>query len=450
MKIIIAGAGEVGTYLANMLSNENHDIVVIDTDEEQLKGIGSKMDLLTVYGSATSISVLKETDIKNADLFIAVTHIEEVNITAAILGKKLGAAKTIARIDNEEYLHPYNKEYFTALGIDYMIYPEKIAAKEVVGLLHKAGTSDSMDFSKGKLSLFVIRLDENAKVIGKSLNDFTSRREKMDYRIVAITRKGETIIPRGDDVLMNNDVIYVITNRAGIDDLLDSSGKEQHDMDNIMIVGGSRIGIEIARGLGAHHNIKLIESKREKSYRISHELNNSLVINGDGTDMSLLKEEKISNMDAFIAVTRNSETNILACLHAKRVGVKKTVAEVENFDYIELAESLGIEVIINKKISAASRIFRFTMSTEVSSLKCLRGTNAEVMEFLVKPGSKSTRDTIKDIKFPKNSIIGGIVRGSSSFIAKGDTRIKPNDKVVVFALPSAIKDVGKFFRNNGS
>lgn len=445
MKIIVAGAGAVGSHLAKMLSQENHDIVLIDPDEDKLRQVGANLDVMTRGGSATSIADLMDTGIKKADLFIAVARKEETNITACILGKRLGAKKTIARIDNQEYLYVKHREHFTSMGIDYMIYPEKIAAKEIVGLLHQTGTSDIVDFSGGKLSLFVIRLDEDSKMAGKSLLELSSTQEDHEYRAVAITRKGETIIPDGKLRLEVGDFIYVIATQEGIDSLMNITGKKKYDVNNIMILGGSKIGMLTAKDIGTQHNIKLIEQNRERSYQLSNMLNNTLVINGDGRDVNLLVEEGLEKMDAFIAVTGDSETNMLSCMLAKKLGVKKTICEVEIIDYISLAENMGIDTIINKKLIAASRIFRFTSSDAVSSVKCLTGTDAEVLEFDVKPDSKITKASLNQINFPTNSLVGGVIRGDSSFIANGYTLIKPGDKVVVFSLPSAIPKVSKLF-----
>jgi trk system potassium uptake protein TrkA len=445
MRIIVAGAGEVGSHLAKMLSQENHDIVLIDPDEEKLKQIGANLDVLTRTGSATSISLLIDSDVKRADLFIAVATSEETNITASILSKKLGAKKTIARIDNQEYLFPKYKDHFISLGIDYMIYPEMLASREVVGLLEQTGTTTVFDFSGGKLTLFAIKLDEDAPIINKSIIETTQGIDYQNYRVVAITRNGETIIPRGEDKFLVGDMIYVISNQTGIPGLMEFSGKKKYDIHNIMVLGGSRIGLLTSKELGNQHNVKLIELDREKSYRLSNYLNNTLVINGDGRDMNLLIEEGIKNMDAFIAVTGDSETNILSCVLAKNMGVKKTIAEVENMDYITLAENMGIDTIINKKLVTASRIFHFTANETVTSIKYLTGTEAEVLEFVAKEDSKITKGALNQLDFPKDSIIGGVIRDKSSFIANGYTIIKPNDRVVVFALPSAINKVGKFF-----
>ncbi len=445
MKIILAGAGAVGAHLAKMLSNENHEITVLDTDPERLKFVGSTLDVLTLEGSATSIGLLKEAKIKKADLFVAVTQTEATNIAAAVIGKQLGAKKTIARIDNQEYLYPDNKEMFIGLGIDYLIYPEKIAAKEIVGLLSQTSTSDVVDFSGGKLHLYAFKLDGNAPIINKSLIEVSSPGEFLEYRAVAITRNSETIIPHGQDRFQIGDLVYVISNKGGVKNLLRYTGKENYEVRNIMIMGGSRIGVRAARDLGDQHYVKLIESDREKSYKISNALDNALVINGDGSNVELLAQEGLAKMDAFVAVTGNSETNILSCLLAKRMGVKKTIAEVENIDYIPLAENIGIDTIINKKLITASRIFRFTMSTEVSTIKCLTGTDAEVMEFIAKPDSPVTLKKLRDIEFPEGAIIGGVIRSDGGVIANGNTEIKPGDHVVVFTLPSAVSLVGRYF-----
>ncbi len=445
MNIIIAGAGEVGTHLAKMLSNEYHDIVVIDSDAEKLSELATSTDLLVVEGSATSISALKQANIKKADLFVAVTRSEDANIISATLAKKLGASKVIARIDNNEYLLPNNKEIFLNLGIDSLIYPEKLAAKEVIGLLGQTSSTEFVDFSGGKLSLAVFKLEEDAPVISKSLIQATKQNEKLEFRAVAITREGETLIPRGNDVFKVNDMVYVITNQSGIKAMLEYSGKKNIEVNNLMILGGSRIGVRIASDLEKEVNVKIVDFDKEKTIRLANYFKNALVIHGDGRNTELLMQEGLPYMDAFVAVTGNSETNILSCIIAKRLGVKKTIAEVENLDYIQLAEGMGIDTVINKKLITASRIFRYTMSTEVSSIKCLTGSDAEVLEFIVKPNAPVTKGKVKEINFPKDAIIGGVVRGDSSYIAKGDTEIKAYDRVVVFALPSAINKVGRFF-----
>lgn len=445
MRIIIAGAGEVGTHLAKMLSQENHDIIVIDPDEDKLKQVVASYDVMTRIGSATSISLLLDCDIKRTDLFISVATSEELNITASILAKKLGAARTIARIDNAEYLFPKYNEFFKNLGIDYMIYPEQIAAREIISQLEQIGVSELINFGGGKLLLYVIKITENSPLANKPLNSNFFTDNNANYRAVAITRNGKTIIPEGKDIYKPGDIVYIITNSEGAEYLEEISQIEKIDINNIMIIGGSRIGYLTAKEAGNFANVKLIEIDREKSYRLSNALNNTLVINGDARDMNLLMQEGLDRMDAFIAVTGNSETNILSCILASKLGVKKTIAEIENIDYIPLAENMGISMIINKKLITASRIFRFTISENVANVKCLIGTDAEVLEFIAKPNSKVTKYPLNQIDFPKGAIIGGIIRNNNSFIANGYTLVKPEDRVIVFAMPEVISKVVKFF-----
>ena len=445
MRIIIAGAGEVGTHLAKMLSNENHEIIIIDNEEERLKPISGSMDVLTYLSSATSISVLQEVLQKKTDLFIAVTHGEDTNITASILAKRLGASKTIARIDNLDYLEHSTLEFFKSLGIDSLIYPELIAAREVLSLLHETGTTEFMEFCGGKLAMFVQKLDEHAPILNKSLEEIAISRNTNKYRAVAIKRNEKTIIPRGQEQFHLGDLVFVISTNEGIDEMMASSGKENFEATHIMILGGSRIGKHVALYMQKTCEVKLIDSDPERCESLSEILEDTLIINGDCRNVDLLEQEGIGKMDAFVAVTGNSETNILSCLLAKKLGVKRTIAEVENMEYINLAENTGIDTIINKKISAASRIFRHTTNPNVTQVKYMTGTEAEVIEFNVPENSKITKGTLRGIDFPKDAIVGGGTRDGVPFIATGDTIIKPNDKVVVFTLPSAYDKLSKFF-----
>jgi trk system potassium uptake protein TrkA len=445
MRIIIAGAGEVGSHLAKMLSNENHEIIIIDPEEARLKPIESTLDVLTYHGSATSTKILQDILQKKTDLFIAVTHSEDTNITSSILAKRFGAIKTIARIDNIDYLEHTTLEYFKALGIDSLIYPELIAAREVLGLMQETGTTEYMEFSGGKLSMFVQKLEENAPILNKSLEEISVTHKNDKYRAVAIKRNEKTIIPRGDEQFQVGDLVFVISTIEGIDEMMKTSGKESFEAKSIMILGGSRIGKHVALYMQKKCEVKLIDSSAERCESLAGILDNTLIINGDCRDIDLLEQEGISKMDAFIAVTGNSETNILSCLLAKKMGVKKTIAEVENMEYIQLAENSGIDTIINKKISAASRIFRHTTSMNVTQVKYMAGTEAEVLEFNVPANAKITKGTLRGIDFPKDAIVGGGTRDGVPFIATGDTIIKANDKVVVFTLPSAYDKLIKFF-----
>jgi trk system potassium uptake protein len=445
MRIIIAGAGEVGTHLAKMLSNENHEIIIIEPDDDRLKPIESTMDVLTYHGSATSIRILQESLQKKTDLFIAVTHSEDTNITSAILAKRFGAIKTIARIDNLDYLEHTTLEFFKALGVDSLIYPELIAAREVLGLLQVTGSTEYMEFSGGKLTMFVQKLDKNSPILDKSLQEIASSHKTDKYRAVAIKRNDKTIIPRGNEQFHLGDFVFVISTKEGIDEMMKTSGWESSEAKSIMILGGSRIGKHVSLHMQKRCEVKLIDSDPERCEVLAEILDNTLIINGDCRNVDLLEQEGISKMDAFIAVTGNSETNILSCLLAKKLGVKKTIAEVENMEYIRLAENSGIDTIINKKISAASRIFRHTTNLNVTQVKFMAGTEAEVLEFNVPENARITRGTLRSLDFPKDAIVGGGTRDGVPFIASGDTIIKANDKVVVFTLPIAYDRLTKFF-----
>jgi len=445
MRIVIAGAGEVGTHLAKMLSNENHEIILIDPEEAYLKPVDSSLDLLTYEGSATSVRLLQDILRKKTDLFIAVTHYEDTNITASILAKRFGAMKTIARIDNLDYLEHSTVDFFKSIGIDSLIYPELIAAREVLGLLHETGTSEFMEFSGGRLAMYVQKLGENAPILNKSLREIAITNRTDKYRAVAIKRNEVTIIPRGNEVFKQGDTVYVISTREGIEEMMKTSGKQNFEANSIMILGGSRIGKHVALYMQKTTQVKIIESDIKRCEELAEILDNTLIINGDGRNTDLLEQEGITSVDAFVAVTGNSETNILSCLLAKKMGVRRTIAEVENMEYINLAENTGIDTIINKKISAASRIFRHTTNPNVTQVKYMTGTEAEVLEFNVPVRSKITRGTLRSIDFPKDAIVGGGTRDGQPFIATGDTIIKANDKVVVFTLPSAFDKVSKYF-----
>jgi trk system potassium uptake protein TrkA len=445
MRIVIAGAGEVGTHLAKMLSNENHEIILIDSEESRLKPIDVTLDVLTYEGSATSVRILQDSLKKKTDLFIAVTHSEDTNITSAILAKRFGAIKTIARIDNLDYLEQSTLDFFKSIGIDSLIYPELIAAREVLGLLHESGTSDFMGFSGGKLVMYIQKLDEKAPIINKSLQEISENNRSDKYRAVAIKRSGKTIIPRGNERFLVGDSVYIISTYEGIEEMMKSSGKESFDAKRIMILGGSRIGKHIALYMQKTCEVKLLDLNIAKCEELADILDKTLIINGDGRNVDLLDQEGITKMDAFVAVTGNSETNILACLLAKKMGVKMTIAEVENMEFINLAENTGIDTIINKKISAASRIFRHTASPNVTQVKCMAGTEAEVLEFNVPENAKITKGTLRSIDFPRDAIVGGGTRDGVPFIATGDTIINANDKVVVFTLPSAYERLSKYF-----
>ena len=445
MKIIIAGAGNVGTHLAKLLSRDKQDIILMDDDEEKLTALSSNFDLLTVTASPSSISGLKEVGVKEADLFIAVTPDESRNMTACMLATNLGAKKTVARIDNYEYLLPKNKEFFQKLGVDSLIYPEMLAAKEIVSSMRMSWVRQWWEFCGGALILIGTKMREKAEILNIPLYELGG--PNIPYHVVAIKRGTETIIPRGDDVIKLHDIVYFTTTRKYIPYIRKIAGKEDYaDVRNVMIMGGSRIAVRTAQYVPDYMQVKIVDNDINRCNRLTELLDDkTMIINGDGRDMDLLIEEGLKNTEAFVALTGNSETNILACLAAKRMGVEKTVAEVENIDYIGMAESLDIGTVINKKMIAASHIYQMMLDADVSNVKCLTFANADVAEFTVPAGAKITKHFIKDLGLPKGTTIGGMIRNGEGVLVTGDTLIQPGDHVVVFCLSMMIKKIEKFF-----
>lgn len=445
MRIIIAGMGDIGYQLAKQLSTENHDIVAIDLDHDRLSYTDQMADILTIEGSSTSIEILEQAQIEKTDLLVAVTSSQEVNIATAIIGKKIGAKKTIARISNAEYLNPKHGVNFSELGIDFMIYPEELAAIETVNLINRTAATDIIEF-EGKLFVIGLKLDKNAPVIHKTISEISKQYSTFDFRVVAIYRNFRTIVPKGNDKFLPNDQIFVITKTEALETVLKLAGKENIRFDNIMILGGGKIGRRVASLLSNNMKVKLIDSNPEKAFELADALPNTLVIQGDGRDIDLLAQEGIIDVDAFIAVTEDAETNIISCLLAKHLGVKKTIALVDKVEYVPLTQTIGLDSLINKKLIAANNIVRFIKKGEIISYSSLEGIDAVVLEFIAYPNSKITSVNIAELEFPKDAIIGGYLRKDESYIALGSSKIIPGDKVVVFSLPEAVNKIEKFFK----
>jgi len=444
MKVVIAGAGEVGTHLARMLSNEDHDIVLMDDSLEKLSKLSGDVDLMTVTGSAHSFHDLKQTGLAKADLFIAVTPFEERNVLACSMASYLGVGRTIARINNSEYLQKRYREKLNNLGIHELIYPESLAAKEIVASVKQTGTRQLIEFSNGKLLLLGIKVRKDAPILNKTFEELAQENEHI--LVVAINRENETIIPNGTDFIKDGDIVFFITTRVEQQKVFELTAKKTFAVKNIMFLGGSRIAMKAIEKLGDQYRIKVVEESHEKCEQVAEKYANALVINGDCRNLKLLKDEGLEKMDAVVATTGNSETNILGCHLAKTLGVRRTIAEVENLAFMGLAENMNIGSIVNKKLIAASYIYRFTLNAAISKVKCLTASDAEVFEFIAKPDGRITQKPIKDLGFPDEAKIGGIIRGDDAFIARGDTEIKEGDKVVVFTLPSGIKKLEKFFK----
>jgi len=448
MKIIIAGAGEVGFHLAKLLSFESQDITLIDTSRESLAYADTHLDIRVVRGDATSISVLKDSKVAGTDLVIAVTSSETTNITVCVLAKQLGAKRTIARISNTEFLDNKEEVGFTKFGIDELISPESLAASEISLLLNQSAFNDSFEFEDGALTMIGLNLIRTADFVGKTVKEAAEIHPDLSYVPIAIQRYGTqyTLIPRGDTVFKEGDQVYFITTKAGVEEIYKLTGKVHQEIKNVMILGGSNIGIKSANDLCKNKfRVKLIENNKEKAFEIADDIPNCLVIHGDGRNVELLQEESIDDMDAFISVTGNSETNIMSCLVAKSKGVKKAIALVENMDYFQLSHSIGIDTLINKKLLAANNIFRYIRKGKVVAMTKLNNMNAELLEFEVTSSSKVRNKLIRDIELPRSAIIGGIIRNGVGMIGLGDFEIKNGDRIVVCCLPQAIGKVEKLF-----
>ncbi len=446
MRIIIAGAGDMGLHLAKLLTIEEQDIVIIDSDEEVLENVSSGLDVDTIKGSSTSPKVLKEANVSKADLLIAVTSIEETNITTCIIGKSFGAKKTIARISNTEYLRHKKELNLKSIGIDEVISPASLAAREIKRLLKQSAFTDTFEFEKGTLSLVGIMVDEKSELMGKTLNETAYLNTEHKFTTVAILRNQKTIIPYGESKFLQNDHAYFITSPEGIDLVTSLTGKKSIEIKNLMILGGSKVGIHTANLLSKKYNIKLIESNRDKCLRLAEELPDTMIIHGDGRDIELLKEENIDLMDAFIALTENSETNIMSSLVAKKHGVEKTICLVENVDYIHLSQSIGVDTLINKKLIAANFIFRHIRKGQVLNLTSVHGVDAEILEFEIHEKSKVLENELRKLGFPKTAVVGGVIRGNQGLAVNGDFRFEPKDHVVVLSKPDCINKVEHFFK----
>ncbi|MCP4978535.1 MAG: Trk system potassium transporter TrkA [Maribacter sp.] len=448
MKIIIAGAGEVGFHLAKLLSYESQNITLIDTDKESLVYADNHLDIRVLRGDATSISLLKDARVQDSELVIGVTSSQTTNITFCMLAKQLGCKRTIARISNTEFIDNQDKIRFSELGIDELISPEELAAEEIQLLLNKSAFNDTYEFEGGKLIMIGVSLQKTAPFVGKMVKEAAQIFPELHFMPIALQRLGTqyTVIPRGDTIFKEGDQVYFITTMEGVDELYKLTDKKKEEIKNVMILGGSKVGFKTARDLcSKKFNVKLIEKNKEKAFDLADDLPNALVINGDGRNVELLEEESLESMDAFIAVTGNSETNIMSCLVAKSKHIKKTIALVENMDYFQLSHSIGIDTLINKKLLAANNIFRHIRKGEVVALMRLNNINSEILEFEVKPSSKVTGKIIRDLDFPRAATIGGVVRDGKGIIALGGFEIQAGDRVVVCCLPEALPRIERLF-----
>lgn len=447
MKIVISGAYAIGTHLAKLLSRNNQDTVLIDDDEERLLNVSSDHDLLTINDDPSRISTMEEAGVKNADLYIAVTPDQSLNISTCIMAKAMGAKRTVAKVDNYEYIDPKLDGFFERVGITSLIYPENLAAKEIANGLKMSWVRQRWDVHDGALVMLGIKLRETCEILNEPLKDLC--KPESPYHIVAIKRGDETIIPRGDDELKIYDLAYFMTTRNYIPYIRKIVGKEHYvDVKNVMMMGGGETAVRAVAMMPEYMDCKILEMDEQRCLKLNDlvDTDRVMVINGDGRDMQLLLEEGVKNTQAFVALTGNAETNILACLTAKRMGVRKTVAMVENMDYVAMAESLDIGTIVNKKTMAASAIYQMMLDEDVHNIRFLMTANADVAEFTAQQGSKVTKKKVFELGLPKGATIGGLVRHGQGQLVSGGTQIEAGDIVVVFCHDLNMEKIEKFFK----
>lgn len=444
MKIIIAGAGEVGTHLAKMLSNEEQDIILVDSDQERLDIIDANYNLMTYNGSISSISTMHDVGVDDADLYVAVTPFETRNISTCAIAKRLGARRTVARIDNFEFLEPANRKLLSEIGVDNLIYPEHLAAQELLTALEHNWTRNWAELAGGKLLLLSVRLRKECYLTGKPLKDLALHGEHA-FHVAAIKRNHETIIPGGNDEILLGDIVFFVTFEKDADFLRGLCGKTKFQIRNVIIMGGTRIAQRFVLESKGRFHIKIIDKNRAVCEKLASKLPHTEIEWGDARDIDTLRENNLSSYDAFVALSDSSETNILACLTAKEFGIRKTVAEVENLQFIGQAENLNIGTLINKKLIASSRIFKLLLDADESNSKCFALADAEVAELTVKPHSKILRKPVRDLHLPYGMTLAAIIHDGDCQLVTGATQFAPGDGAVVFCLNGNINQVEHWF-----
>lgn len=442
MKIVIAGAGEVGTHLAKLLSNENQDIIIIDKDREKLAELDADYNLMTECGSPTSFFAQKDASVGSADLFIAVTPFESTNLVACSIAKSLGAKCTVARVSHYGFLDPDNRHTMERMGVDRLIYPEYLAAKEIVTALEHSWVRNWFELHEGRIILVGVKLRDNAPLAGMQLKDFASMGH---FHVSAIRRNNETIIPRGNDTMLAGDILYITTTREHVDELVRLCGKVQRKIKRVLIMGGSKIAIRLVDLARDRFRFTIIDNNRETCNRLCEKCPDADIIFGDARDPEVLLDAGIDDSDAFITLSPSSESNILTTLTAKEFGIAKSVAEVEDIQFIPQAESLGIGTVINKKLLAGSSIFQLLLDADVSTSKCLALTDAEVAELEVKPNAKITRGPVRDLRLDSNMTLAALIRDDQGMLVTGNTTFRAGDRVMIFCLAGSLHKAEKLF-----
>lgn len=443
MRAIIIGAGKVGFSIAQILASEGHDVTVVEKDEDRQRIIQESLDVQTILGSGSSPAILEEAGVVNADLIVAVTEADELNMVACLMAKQYGVKKTVARVRNPDYVETTRMSPKFSLGIDLVINPERVTAMEIVKLLEVPEALNVEYYADGQIQLLELKLTREAPVVGLSLKELSLSGNAL---IVAIQRRGKMIIPRGDDRLEADDIVFIVAHTKNMIEVEQLFGKKRAAIEKVMILGGGRIGYYLARLLEKKKlQVKVIEKDLRKCRAISGKLNHTLVLNGDGTDIDFLKEEGAGEVDLFVAVTGDDKLNLLVSLLAKHLGVKNTITMIRRTQYIPLVEQVGIDVVVSPRILTSSAILKLIWPQEVVSVSFLGGAGAETMELMVPERCRANYKKLKEVKFPRGAILGAIMRDGAALVPIGDDMIMPGDRVMVFAVPEAIAKVNEFF-----
>ena len=446
MKIIVVGAGKVGFVLTHMLSLEDHDVVVIEKKEERIATVDERLDVEAVLGSCTSTAVLKEAGIEEADMLLAVTERDELNIVACFIAKSFGVKTTVARVRSPEFVDIDQETTKKALGIDLIINPERVAAHQIAKTVDYPDALNVEFYGDGRVVLLEFRIGETSSVANRQLKDIKTDHS---YLIVGIVRDGNMIIPGGEDYIKENDFLFLITTVNKMDEVEQTFGQSRKKAQNIIIVGGDTISYYLASELEAKGlNIKIFEEDFEQCKILSERLNDALIIHGDATDLQLLRDENVEESDLFAAITDDDHFNVLSAVLAKQLGAPRTVAQLKMSDYIPLVEKIGIDQSISPRILAAGAIMKYVRLSNIVSVTLIGDANAQVLEIEAPQKSHHINVPLMELEFPKNAILGTIIRGDDIIIPKGSDVILPGDRMIIFTLPEASRAAEKFFQNN--
>ncbi len=446
MRVIIVGAGEVGYHLAERLSQEHQDVVIVEADPERAERTSELLDIMTVVGNGASIPVLEKAGIRGARILLAVPSQDAVTLISCLAATRLGVDYTIARISNPDYYARGSVLSRERMGIDLMINPEREAATAAFQLLQTAAATDVANFARGRVQLIGLVVREGAPVAGKSVARLAAELKGFHFVLAAIVRDGETTIPDGSSRVEAGDHIYVLSPSSEVASIPPLAGYEPFKLERVMIAGGSAEGRVLAEMLEENGiECTILDNDRRRCLELAEALPKSLILHGDATDTELLEMEGVSGLDGYVAATGHDETNLLSALVAKSVGARRVVSLIEKFDYLPLVPKVGLDAAVSPRMSTVNAILRYVRKGRVMTVATLKGIEAEAIEFKVTPEAPIANQLISELSFPPGGIIGTIIRGEAILIPRGDDTVLPGDEVIVFALPEAIPEIEKLF-----